>query len=1202
MTMVKRLVALVATVLSAAALIAVAGAWLVRLPAVEDTLRDRVVGAIMEGADGLGARIGHLQVTGLRTVVAEQVEIRVDGRRFLRVPRVTATLSLRALLGRRLAFARIVVARPDVRVERTSAGWRLPRAHPTTDGASTAVRIDRIDVLDGRLVIDRRRALTAIEVTGALNVTPAGLQVDVERASGVPRGIDIGPTIVGGVVSVASDGTLRAERVSLVTPRSRLSAEGTLAVDDAASALRVTADPLAAADVRAAYPAMALEADVRGSLRIGGTGDRPQLRFAADLQDGGRVRAAARVRRAASGVGPWRLRAAFAALDPGAIAGGLPRAHAGGRLSAAGRGLDLRHDAIDWTLGLSSSQLAGQTVDRATVRGHGTIRVHHVAARVESPDGSLRGRGAVAEARRPRYRAAANVHVERLAALISALAGRGDARISVRGTGIDPTDRRADARVHLRTLDVQGIAFTAGTIEAHLVGTQLEVPTVVLDGPALHAEGTASVELGRRAIVASASARGDLHTLVPGLAGQAVVSATARGPVDDLQVSARGRVEGGEWSGTTFRRVDGAFDARGVGGPRENATVQFDVAEARRGGTSLDARGGGSVRRDGTRLAGTLDTLALRPATSGAWTLARPARFVLDEGVTLEGLVLSSGAQRVTLDGRAARRGRAEAHLTLAAVAVADLCAATGGASCGGVLSGMVRLGGTAESPEVAADLDVERLAASDVRYGDLHLRATYARCLTSLRSSITHAAASDVRIEGTWPMDLAWAGPACDLRGRGLAVDLHAARVDLAGLRAMAPNDIRSVAGTLSADLRLRGTPATLAASGDVTIDHGRLELFGAGVPWQDIRIHLVASGDRIDVTELSARGGNGTLEGTGRIALAGLAPDALAVDVRLTDFLAARQGGYEGTLAGTLEVRGTADAPRITGSLTVPRLVIPTRSAPGGRARTRSRSDDRGGGDGGAAAEIAHRGPDRGRRAVARDRSHAGRRRVDAATRCQRPARGGGAPRQGRARATRNNRDAAAPARNLRLPGAPVHVDRGEIVLPPGQNAEPALDVTATYRVGGYFVTVQVNGPIDRPTLTLSSDPPLEQADILAVLLFGRPTTTLGPTEATALQRETVQLAAGYAAPELSSSVRDALGLDLLDVSMPEGATTPGEVKVGRYVTDDVFVTLAQEFGPRLAQIVGLEYHLRRNLSVRLSTSTRGASAVDVFWHRRY
>jgi translocation and assembly module TamB len=179
---------------------------------------------------------------------------------------------------------------------------------------------------------------------------------------------------------------------------------------------------------------------------------------------------------------------------------------------------------------------------------------------------------------------------------------------------------------------------------------------------------------------------------------------------------------------------------------------------------------------------------------------------------------------------------------------------------------------------------------------------------------------------------------------------------------------------------------------------------------------------------------------------------------------------------------------------------------------------------------------------------------------------------------------------------------VDRGEIVLPPGQNAEPALDVTATYRVGGYFVTVQVNGPIDRPTLTLSSDPPLEQADILAVLLFGRPTTTLGPTEATALQRETVQLAAGYAAPELSSSVRDALGLDLLDVSMPEGATTPGEVKVGRYVTDDVFVTLAQEFGPRLAQIVGLEYHLRRNLSVRLSTSTRGASAVDVFWHRRY
>ncbi len=1202
MTMLKRLVALVATVLSAVALLAVGGAWLVRLPAVEDALRDRVVGAIIEGADGLGARIGHLQVTGLRTVVAEQVEIRVDGRRFLRVPRMTATLSLRALLDRRLAFARIIVARPDIRLERTSAGWRLPRAHPTTDGTSTAARIDRIDVSDGRLVIDRRRAVTAIEVTGALDVSSAGLQIDIERASGVPHGIDIGPTIVGGSVSVADDGTLRLEHLSLVTPRSRLTAEGTLAVEDAASALRVTADPLAAADVRAAYPATALEADVRGSLHIAGTGDRPQLSVAADLRDGGRVRAAARVHRAASGVGPWRLRAAFAALDPGAIAGALPRAHADGRLSAAGRGLDLRHDPIEWTLGLSSSQLVGQTVDRATVRGHGTIRVHHVAARVESPDGSLRGRGAVAAARRPRYRAAANVHVERLAALISGVAGRGEARISVRGTGIDPTDRRADAHVHLGALDVQGIALTAGTIEAHLVGTQLEVPTVLLDGPALHAEGTGSVELGRRAIVASVSARGDLHTLVPRLAGQAAVSATARGPVDDLQVSARGRVEGGEWSGTTFRRVDGTFDARGVGGPRENATVQFDVAEVRRGGTSLDARGSGSVRRDGTRLAGTLDTLALRPATSSAWTLARPARFVVDEGVTLEGLVLSSGAQRVTLDGHAARRGRAEARLTVAAVAVADLCAATGGTSCGGVLSGTVRLEGTAESPEVAADLDVARFAASDVRYGDLHLRATYARCLTSLRGAVAHEAVSDLRIEGTWPMDLAWAGQPCDLRGRGPAVDLHAARVDLAGLRAIAPNEIRSVAGMLSADLRLRGTPAALTASGDATIDHGRLELFGTGVPWQDIRIHLVASGDRVDVAELSARGGNGTLEGTGRIALAGLAPDALAVDVRLTDFLAARQGGYEGTLAGTLEVRGTADAPRITGSVTVPRLVIRPAALPGGAPALAPDPTIEVVGMAAPPPKAPIQAP-----TVADALSLAVDLTLGADAWIRRPDANvqlGGAVRLDKV--AHGPLEITGTLRLLRgtyvFQGRRFTVDRGEIVLPPGQNAEPALDVTATYRVGGYFVTVQVNGPIDRPTLTLSSDPPLEQADILAVLLFGRPTTTLGPTEATALQRETVQLAAGYAAPELSSSVRDALGLDLLDVSMPEGATTPGEVKVGRYVTDDVFVTLAQEFGPRLAQIVGLEYHLRRNLSVRLSTSTRGASAVDVFWHRRY
>lgn len=1200
--MLQRLIAVVATVLTAAALLAVGTVWIVRLPVVEDALRDRVVRAIGAAADGLGARIGRVHATGVRTVVADDVELRVDGRRFARVPQVTMTLSLRALLGGRLAFARVVVEHPDVRLERTAAGWRLPRAHPTADAATPPVHVDRLEVVDGRVVIDRRRSVTAIQAIAGIDLTPAGLRLALDRASGLPRGIDLGPTTAGGALRVGSTGAIVLEGVSVATPRSRVTADGALAAGGAANTLVVRAAPLAAADARAVHPSVALEPDVVATLRVGGTGDAPRPRLVADLRAGGRVRAAARVRRIASGVGLWRLRAAFHGLDPAAIVAGLPVARAAGRLSASGRGLDPARDRVAWALDLAPSTLAGHAVEGATARGRGTVDVHHLRVRADTAAGSVRARGAITDRRRPRYRVAAEVRVERLAVLLPGLEGRGEAHVDLRGAGVTEADRGAAAQVRVRALDVRGVVLSGGTAAVRLAGTQLEVSNLLLDGPALRAAGTGSMDLARRMVDATVTARGDLHAFVPAIAGLTEASASARGPLDDLQVSARSRIEDATWGETTARRVDAVLDARGVGGARASATVQLDLAGGRHARTAFDARAAGSVRRDGPRLAGTVDTLSFRPSASGVWSLARPARFVVEEALAIDGFTLSSGAQRITLDGRVARRGRAQARLTLAGVELADLCAATAGPACGGVLAGTLRLDGSAEAPDLAADVRVRGLTANAVRYGDLQVGATYARCLASLRGTIDHEAARDVRIEGTWPIDLAWAGPGCDLRGRSVAVDVHAARVDLAGLRAAAPGTIRSIAGTVSADLRLRGTPGAVAAGGTATLDGGRLELFGTGVPWRDIRMQLVAAGDHVAVRGLSARGGDGTLEGTGRIDLTGLEPGALAVDVQLANFLAVRQGGYEGTLAGPLAVRGTAAAPEVTGSLTVPRLVIRPAALPGGAPALAPDP---------TIEVIGIAAPPPAPVAATSTVADALSLRVDLTLGTDAWIRRADANVQlgGSVRLEKMPHAPFAVTGTLRLlrgtyafQGRRFTVDRGEIVFPPGRDATPALDVTATYRVGGYFVTVQVNGPVERPTLTLSSDPPLDQADILSVLLFGRPTSTLGPTETTALQRETVTLAAGYAAPELNSSVRDALGLDLLDVSMPQGESTPGEVKIGRYVTDDVFVTLAQEFGPRMAQIVGLEYHLRRSVSVRLSTSTRGASAIDVFWHRRY
>ena len=169
------------------------------------------------------------------------------------------------------------------------------------------------------------------------------------------------------------------------------------------------------------------------------------------------------------------------------------------------------------------------------------------------------------------------------------------------------------------------------------------------------------------------------------------------------------------------------------------------------------------------------------------------------------------------------------------------------------------------------------------------------------------------------------------------------------------------------------------------------------------------------------------------------------------------------------------------------------------------------------------------------------------------------------------------------------------------------PVFDVTAIARLPEYRVIVHVSGSGERPTLELTSEPPLEQADILSVLLFGKPTTQLGRGESLDLQRQAVSLAAGYVMPELRTSVMNSLGLDELAVEMPQGRDAsgrelPGRVSVGRYIAPDLLLSLAPEFGARVGQVVGIEYGITPKVSVRASTSTRGDSAVDLFWHHRY
>jgi translocation and assembly module TamB len=468
------------------------------------------------------------------------------------------------------------------------------------------------------------------------------------------------------------------------------------------------------------------------------------------------------------------------------------------------------------------------------------------------------------------------------------------------------------------------------------------------------------------------------------------------------------------------------------------------------------------------------------------------------------------------------------------------------------------------------------------------------------LRATLRHPEAGELRLDGSVPIDLGWSGVHPDLRTAPVDLRLHAARLDLTFLRALAPHELRQSAGRITLDVRIGGPRAAPRGDGHIALTDGRIEIAAVGVPYEEVRAELVLAGDTLEVRALHARAGGGSLDGTGRIGLAG--DRTLDLSVRLDDFLALRRDVVEAQASGTLAVRGTLASPDVRGTLEVQRGIVRPAALPASGPPL----------DRDATITVVGR-PEPAVPPPSPAARLAEALRLDVEI---------GVPRNVWIRRADASIELGGELRAQKAAGEPLRligtirllrgwyafqgrrftIEEGTIRFTGATPPEPRFDITATSRSGEYRIIVRVEGSSKKPTLKLTSDPPLEQADILSVILFGKPATELGRRESVGLQRQAIQLASGYVAPELRTSVMNTLGLDALDVELQEGSESASRVTLGRYVASDVFVSLGQEFGARTAEVLGVEYGLTRRISVKGSTSTRGDSAVDLFWHRRY
>jgi translocation and assembly module TamB len=141
------------------------------------------------------------------------------------------------------------------------------------------------------------------------------------------------------------------------------------------------------------------------------------------------------------------------------------------------------------------------------------------------------------------------------------------------------------------------------------------------------------------------------------------------------------------------------------------------------------------------------------------------------------------------------------------------------------------------------------------------------------------------------------------------------------------------------------------------------------------------------------------------------------------------------------------------------------------------------------------------------------------------------------------------------------------------------PLLDVTATREIPNTGVTakVHITGTVKAPELQLSSEPPLEESDILALIIFNRPINELGTGERASLAATAGGIATGFLAQPLGESIGRALDLDLFEITTTtEGGDLGAGLTVGQQIGDRVFFKLRQTFGERTTSEFMIEYQL--------------------------
>ena len=646
----------------------------------------------------------------------------------------------------------------------------------------------------------------------------------------------------------------------------------------------------------------------------------------------------------------------------------------------------------------------------------------------------------------------------------------------------------------------------------------------------------------------------------------------------------------------------GPFASPGIVAEARGSLDAFDFAvsarPAQNGGAGVNARG--SFRPPD----GAVGLSQLEAEIGGARVRLRSPttlRFA-DDAVSFAATALDVGDGALTFSGGFSRDG-VDLAARAESIPLQILAVAMPRAPLEGVVDVDLMVRGTHPRPQGAVTIATRglRLAGGGPEMPTVSARATGSLQDGRLAFAVTTSAPTETPIEVRGELPVLTGGVGAPLQiadAEPFSADL-AWRGELTPLALLLGADDWSLGGAAEVEIRVDGTVGAPRAQGAIRIRDGTFAHYGLGLNLDPITAEFAGDGESLRLLVLDASvAGGGTLAATGELGwgrggpafdLRFVVDDGAVVrrdDLGVVTDLSLRWSGdlQSSTLAGdvrtsSVEVRLAAGLPAPDRELVVRETGLATPPAPVQDEAAIPRF--------GAVAldvnlEVPNRLFVRGR---GLDSEWRGTFHVGGTAESPQivgkldPVRGG-----------------------FSFAGRLFTIEAGAVTFEPGNLGAARLDLSAVYRDAEFAARILVRGTAAAPEITLTSDPPLPQDEVLARVMFGRGIGRLSALEAVQLAQALRSLTEGEAG--LLDTARDRLGLDVLSLAPGGPGAEPLRVEAGRYLRDDLYVGLRQGgagAGPATSRAI-IEWTVLPSVVLESEGGGAGESLLGIRWEWDY